>query len=182
MSQLLTKSIKLSREDAISLNEIVRKDPRIERGLSEALRICYEDAAMNIPQWKTVLEEAEHLDYSGDSADASRESSTISFLIGEDVFSRVLASVREQLGYARPRGTFITRLCIKAARCKLIREASSSAASDNPPQDIPRSDNSAANRIIPGLSLEEFKDLDDTDEKLNAIYKKLLELQTLLMR
>jgi len=48
---MLNKSIRLTKEDVIGLNEIITQDPRIEKGQSEALYYSFKDAATNIPNW-----------------------------------------------------------------------------------------------------------------------------------
>ena len=173
MEKMITKSIKLSKEDAINLADIVKKDPRLERGFSEAIRICCEDAALHIPRWDAVLKESKDLDYTGEDTDSSKESSTISFLVGEDTFYQILTSVREQLGYARPRSTFVTRLCIKAARLRLCRKAPEPAVYAGSALDA-----AAEISASPQQALADFIDLKNTDEKLNLIYQKLLELES----
>lgn len=200
MNQILTKSIRLTKEDAVSLADIVEKDPRVERGSSEALRICYEDAAANIPNWKEILEESRHLDYSGRDADDSKELSTISFLVGEKEFMAVLESVRSQMELSRPRISYITRLCIYAARLKLYQKQherqkvcdSGRRTDESVNGDVHKSgDQDAAcphhmaisDGAVYGKSasfdkqLGAFKQLETIDEKLDAIYEKLLLLE-----
>lgn len=45
---MLNKSIRLTKEDVIGLNEIINNDPRIEKGQSEALYYVFKDAAADI--------------------------------------------------------------------------------------------------------------------------------------
>ena len=115
---MLSKSIRLTREDVIGLNEIINNDPRIEKGQSEALYYIFKDAAANIPNWsevaKTKFKEDKDIEISPDDYSIIR-----TFSIEEEDFYKVRNSINEQLNLSRPRISYMTRLCIIAARRKL---------------------------------------------------------------
>ncbi len=117
---MLTKSIRLNKQDGIGLADIIANDPRVERGPSEALRICFEDAATFIPTWKDVKELARKLEYPENLVLEGNDTKT--FVVSEEVYCRVYNSICEQLGCTRPRASFITRLCIYNTRLKLRDE------------------------------------------------------------
>jgi len=115
---VLSKSIRLTKEDVIGLNEIIKNDPRIEKGHSEALYYAFKDAAANIPNWTEVSQAK----FEGDKdVEISPDDFSIvkTFSIEQDDFYKVLESINKQLGTSRPRFSFITRLCILAARMRL---------------------------------------------------------------
>lgn len=121
---MLTKSLRLTKVDAVGLAEIIQKDPRIEHGASEALRICFEDAAANITitSWKEISEKAKKLNNSAIEIEESLLETTKTFLVDEEVFHIVRNSIIEELGLSRPRISFIARLCIYNARLNLYSE------------------------------------------------------------
>lgn len=113
-----TKSINLKHDDAVGLSVIVEKDHRIERGPSEALRYCFEDAAREIPDWNDVLEKAKKLDYTIDIPE-SAVGITRTFLVEDKTYEEVFKSVCEQMNMKKPQVSYLTRLCIYAARLRL---------------------------------------------------------------
>lgn len=118
---MLNKSIRLTKEDVIGLNEIINHDPRIEKGQSEALYYSFKDAAANIPDWSVVAKAK----FEGDSdiEISSDEYSNIrTFNIEQKDFEKVADSIKEQLNLSRPRISYMTRLCILAARMRLKNE------------------------------------------------------------
>lgn len=116
--RMATKSINLRREDAVGLSVIIEKDPRVERGASEALRYCFEDAARDIPDWNKVREDAKGLDYEIKIPE-NDIGVTRTFLVEDEVYLKVFKSVVEQLNMKKPQVSFLTRLCIYAARLRL---------------------------------------------------------------
>ena len=46
---MVTKSMRLTREDAIGIQKIIKEDIRVEKTPSEALFYAYKDAAETIP-------------------------------------------------------------------------------------------------------------------------------------
>ena len=54
MVTMLNKSIKLSEKDRICLGDIIKRDHRMLKGPSEALRVIMEDAAEDVPDWREV--------------------------------------------------------------------------------------------------------------------------------
>ena len=154
---LLSKSIRLTAEDRIGLADIVANDPRVERGPSEALRICFEYAALNIPNWKDVKEKAKSLDYPDGLKFEGCDTKT--FLVPKEVFGTVLESINTRLGTTRPRVSFITRLCIYNTRLKLH-----SVSCDTVPASLCETDGELANSSF-------VDDLDMLD-KLIQLRKK----------
>lgn len=115
---MMTKSIRLTNSDSLFLADIVLKDQRIERGPSEAIRLCFEDAAKNIPSWKEVGEKAKKFK-KNDAENTESTFETRTFKVEEKVFKMVRDSINNQLGLSKPRISFITRLCIYNAWLKL---------------------------------------------------------------
>lgn len=115
---MLNKSIRLTKEDVIGLNEIINNDPRIEKGQSEALYYVFKDAAADIPKWSEVakakFEGDKDIEISPDDYSIIR-----TFSIEEEDFYKVRNSINEQLSLSRPRISYMTRLCILAARMRL---------------------------------------------------------------
>ena len=63
MVTMLNKSIKLSEKDRICLGDIIKRDHRMLKGPSEALRVIMEDAAEDVPDWREVQRRADELGY-----------------------------------------------------------------------------------------------------------------------
>ncbi len=110
---MISKSIQLTKADYAALKEIIDKNPRIEKGMSEALRICYEDATANIPNWKEVIKKSKSLDYP--HMDEFTDKKVVTFVVDENIFTKVYESIKNQLRLSRPRVSYVTRLCIQAA-------------------------------------------------------------------
>ena len=51
---MVTKSMRLTREDAIGIQKIIKEDIRVEKTPSEALFYAYKDAAETIPDWNRI--------------------------------------------------------------------------------------------------------------------------------
>lgn len=117
---MATKSINLKHDDAVGLADIVEKDPRVG-GPSEALRYCFEDAARENPDWQKVIDEAKTLNYDVQIPE-SDIGVTRTFIVEDDVYSTVFSSVTKQLNMKKPQVSFLTRLCIYAARVKLFQQ------------------------------------------------------------
>lgn len=113
---MITKSINMKHDDAVSLADIISKDNRFN-GPSEALKYCFEDAAREIPHWEKVIEQAKKLDYKADIQE-SDIGATRTFLVEEEVYMSVLESVKEQFKMKKPQASFLTRLCLSNARIK----------------------------------------------------------------
>lgn len=161
----VTKSIKLTRKDEIALADIVQKDPRIEHGASEALRICLEDAAAAAPNWVEVTRKAEKLDYPENlTLDGSE---TRSFVVSPEVFGKVYNSVCQQLDTSRPRSSFVIRLCIYHTRLKLYQPQ------ENQPQEKVLEE---PDMLLSKADLiDQFKTLG-TDQRLLVMYELLLDM------
>lgn len=118
---MLNKSIRLTKEDVIGLNEIINHDPRIEKGQSEALYYSFKDAATNIPNWSEVAK----VKFDGDrdiELSPDDYSNIRTFNIEQEDFERVRNSINGQLNLSKPRISYMTRLCILAARMRLKNE------------------------------------------------------------
>lgn len=111
---MLNKSIRRTKEDAIGIQKIIEGDTRVEKSPSEALFYAYKDAAENIPDWNQV-KKVKFKDEDIDEAYGN----TISFSVDEDDFEVVVESLKTQLGIDRVRISYMTRLCILAARMRL---------------------------------------------------------------
>lgn len=114
---MLNKSIRLTKEDVIGLNEIINHDPRIEKGQSEALFYSFKDAAEEIPNWSEVAKAK----FEGDSdiEISSDEYSIRTFNIEQKDLDTVVDSIKKQLHLSKPRISHITRLCIINSRMKI---------------------------------------------------------------
>ena len=120
---MLNKSIRLTRADAIGLQEIINQDPRVEKGQSEALYYVFKDAANNIPVWSEVAKVKFNNDI--DVEIDSDYSNIRTFYIDENDFDTVVNSFYDQLNLKKVRISYMTRLCIAAARIKLKSQNSS---------------------------------------------------------
>jgi hypothetical protein len=115
---MLSKSIRLTKGDVIGLQELINHDPRIEKGQSEALFYAFKDAAANIPKWSVVATTK----FEGDNnveLDPNDYSNIRTFNIEQEDFDVVVKSFRDQLDISKPRISYMTRLCILAARMRL---------------------------------------------------------------
>lgn len=119
---MLNKSIRLSKEDVVGLNEIIDNDPRIEKGHSEALYYVFKDAADNLPpSWSEVAKVKFKADR--DIEIRPGDYSIIrSFYIEQEDFNTVRDSINRELNLSRPRISFMTRLCILYARIRLRKQ------------------------------------------------------------
>lgn len=118
---MLNKSIRLTKEDVIGLKELINHDPRIEKGQSEALYYSFRDAAANIPDWSVVAK----VKFEGDSdveIDLDDYSNIRTFNIEQEDFDGVVDSIKHQLHITKLRISYMTRLCILAARMRLNTE------------------------------------------------------------
>jgi hypothetical protein len=117
---MLNKSIRLTKDDAVGLQEIINHDPRVEKGQSEALYYVFKDAADNIPVWSEVAK----VKFSNNSdVEIDQDYSSIrTFYIDENDFDTVVNSFYDQLNLKKVRISYMTRLCIAAARMKLKSE------------------------------------------------------------
>lgn len=117
---MLNKSIRLTKEDAIGLQVIISHDPRVEKGQSEALYYVFKDAARNIPDWsvvaKTKFNNDSNVNVEPDFANIK------TFYIEENDFNTVLESLKQQLHLTKVRISYMTRLCILAARMRFNTE------------------------------------------------------------
>ncbi len=118
---MLNKSIRLTKDDVIGLQEIINHDPRVEKGQSEALYYSFKDAAANIPNW-SVVAKAKFRIKNDVEIDPDDYSNIRTFIIEEQDFDKVLRSIKEELNLNKPRFSYMARLCILAARMRLNTE------------------------------------------------------------
>lgn len=115
---MINKSIRLTKADVIGLQELITHDPRVEKGQSEALYYSFKDAAANIPDWTVVA----NTKFEGDSdieMDPNDYSIVRTFYIEPEDFDVVVHSLKNQLHITKVRISYMTRLCILAARMRL---------------------------------------------------------------
>ncbi len=113
---MLNKSIRPTKEDVIGIQKIIEGDMRVEKSPSEALFYAYKDAAENIPDWNAIKK----LKFNDDSeVDEQTYGGTMSFTVDENDFEIVVESLKQQLNIAKVRISYMTRLCILAARTRL---------------------------------------------------------------
>lgn len=114
---MLNKSIRPTKTDIIGIQKIIENDMRVEKSPSEALFYAYKDAAEDIPDWNTIKK----LKFSDDSeVDDQSCGGTMSFTVDEKDFNIVVESLKQQLGIEKVRISYMTRLCILAARKRLV--------------------------------------------------------------
>lgn len=114
---MLNKSIRPTKADIIGIQKIIENDMRVEKSPSEALFYAYKDAAEDIPNWNTIKK----LKFSDDSeVDDQSCGGTMSFTVDEKDFNIVVESLKQQLGIEKVRISYMTRLCILAARKRLV--------------------------------------------------------------
>ncbi len=114
---MLNKSIRPTKTDIIGIQKIIENDMRVEKSPSEALFYAYKDAAEDIPDWNTIKK----LKFNDDSeVDDQSCGGTMSFTVDEKDFNIVVESLKKQLGIEKVRISYMTRLCILAARKRLV--------------------------------------------------------------
>ena len=114
---MLNKSIRPTKEDVIGIQKIIEGDMRVEKSPSEALFYAYKDAAENIPDWNTIKK----LRFNDDNeVDEQKYGGTMSFTVDENDFEIVVESLKQQLNIEKVRISYMTRLCILAARTRLV--------------------------------------------------------------
>lgn len=115
---MLNKSIRPTKADIIGIQKIIENDMRVEKSPSEALFYAYKDAAEDIPDWNTIKK----LKFNDDDSEVDDQScgGTMSFTVDEKDFNIVVESLKQQLGIEKVRISYMTRLCILAARKRLV--------------------------------------------------------------
>ncbi len=114
---MLNKSIRPTKEDVIGIQKIIEGDMRVEKSPSEALFYAYKDAAENIPDWNAIKK----LRFNDDNeVDEQKYGGTMSFTVDENDFEIVVESLKQQLNIEKVRISYMTRLCILAARTRLV--------------------------------------------------------------
>ena len=113
---MLNKSIRPTKEDAIGIQKIIEGDMRVEKSPSEALYYAFKDAADNIPDWNAIKK----LSFNDEcDVDDAAYGGTMSFTVDEHDFEIVVESLKQQLNIEKVRISYMTRLCILAARMRL---------------------------------------------------------------
>ena len=111
---MLNKSIRPTKTDIIGIQKIIESDMRVEKSPSEALFYAYKE---DIPDWNTIKK----LKFNDDSeVDDQSCGGTMSFTVDEKDFNIVVESLKKQLGIEKVRISYMTRLCILAARKRLV--------------------------------------------------------------
>lgn len=115
---MLNKSIRPTKEDVIGIQKIIEGDMRVEKSPSEALFYAYKDAAENIPDWNAIKK----LRFNDDTDPVAEQKygGTMSFTVDENDFEIVVESLKQQLNIEKVRISYMTRLCILAARTRLV--------------------------------------------------------------
>ncbi len=113
-------TVNMTPEDASNL-KVVMQDSKIERGASETLRVCIEDAYRLKPDFKEDLEKSKNFDNSNIVLEEA-ELKPKSFLVDNEIFQGVYKDVKENLGLLRPRISFVVRLCVCSARVRYEAE------------------------------------------------------------
>ena len=116
---MLNKSIRPTKTDIIGIQKIIENDMRVEKSPSEALFYAYKDAAEDIPDWNTI-KKLKFNDDDDSEVDDQSCGGTMSFTVDEKDFNIVVESLKQQLGIEKVRISYITRLCILAARKRLV--------------------------------------------------------------
>ena len=92
----------------------------VEKSPSEALFFAYKDAAEDIPDWNTIKKLKFNDDDDDSEVDDQSCGGTMSFTVDEKDFNIVVESLKQQLGIEKVRISYMTRLCILAARKRLV--------------------------------------------------------------
>lgn len=116
---MLNKSIRPTKADIIGIQKIIENDMRVEKSPSEALFFAYKDAAEDIPDWNTI-KKLKFNDDDDSEVDDQSCGGTMSFTVDEKDFNIVVESLKQQLGIEKVRISYMTRLCILAARKRLV--------------------------------------------------------------
>lgn len=116
---MLNKSIRPTKADIIGIKKIIENDMRVEKSPSEALFFAYKDAAEDIPDWNTI-KKLKFNDDDDSEVDDQSCGGTMSFTVDEKDFNIVVESLKKQLGIEKVRISYMTRLCILAARKRLV--------------------------------------------------------------
>lgn len=116
---MLNKSIRPTKADIIGIQKIIENDMRVEKTPSEALFFAYKDAAEDIPDWNTI-KKLKFNDDDDSEVDDQSCGGTMSFTVDEKDFNIVVESLKQQLGIEKVRISYMTRLCILAARKRLV--------------------------------------------------------------
>ena len=116
---MLNKSIRPTKTDIIGIQKIIENDMRVEKSPSEALFYAYKDAAEEIPDWNTI-KKLKFNDDDDSEVDDQSCGGTMSFTVDEKDFNIVVESLKQQLGIEKVRISYMTRLCILAARKRLV--------------------------------------------------------------
>ncbi len=116
---MLNKSIRPTKADIIGIQKIIENDMRVEKSPSEALFYAYKDAAEDIPDWNTI-KKLKFNDDDDSEVDDQSCGGTMSFTVDEKDFNIVVESLKQQLGIEKVRISYMTRLCILAARKRLV--------------------------------------------------------------
>lgn len=116
---MLNKSIRPTKADIIGIQKIIENDMRVEKSPSEALFYAYKDAAEDIPDWNTI-KKLKFNDDDDSQVDDQSCGGTMSFTVDEKDFNIVVESLKKQLGIEKVRISYMTRLCILAARKRLV--------------------------------------------------------------
>ena len=158
MVTMLNNSIKLSEKDRICLGDIIKRDHRMLKGPSEALRVIMEDAAEDVPDWREVQRRADELGY---PKELMIGTDIATFKIDEEAFIAVFGAIKQQLRLTKPRTAFVIRMCMLNARLKLQSD-----------KKIGLDEESIINEK--SALLENFRK-QSLEEQLFEIYKILLE-------
>ena len=158
MVTMLNKSIKLSEKDRICLGDIIKRDHRMLKGPSEALRVIMVDAAEDVPDWREVQRRAVELGY---PKELMIGTDIATFKIDEEAFIAVFGAIKQQLRLTKPRTAFVIRMCMLNARLKLQSD-----------KKIGLDEESIINEK--SALLENFRK-QSLEEQLFEIYKILLE-------
>ena len=116
---MLNKSIRPTKTDINGIQKIIENDMRVEKSPSEALFYAYKDAAEDIPDWNTI-KKLKFNDDDDSEVDDQSCGGTMSFTVDEKDFNIVVESLKQQLGIEKVRISYMTRLCILAARKRLV--------------------------------------------------------------
>lgn len=115
---LINKSFRPTRNDIIRLQWLVNHDSRVEKSTKKALYFSFRDAAEDIPDWREVSK-LKFDDNNEIESGLGSNSSTISFAIEEEDFTIIATTIKNQLGIKRINFSYMTRLCILAARNRI---------------------------------------------------------------
>lgn len=164
-------TITMQKEDAANL-KVIMQDQKIEKGTSEALRICVEDAFHLKPDFKKDLEKAKSFNNANVIIDEEVDLKSKSFLVEEEIFQEVYNWIKENMGLHKPRISFVVKACLVSARVRFEEQnlQKNIIVEEEPNEELP---SMGATMMMVGRLYENQSDV--AKDKLKRIVEILME-------